>query len=65
MKSSLLTPALGHSPPLYGQSQVVVTLGSRKEGQRAEVWGKGFFINQVMHSKQSFPLTFYWWTLGT
>lgn len=42
MGSSLLTPALGHYSPLHGQSQVVVTPGSRKDGQKTEIQGKGF-----------------------
>lgn len=36
MNSGLVIPSLGHSLLLHGQSQVVVTPGSRKEGQRAE-----------------------------
>lgn len=50
MDSGLLTPALGHYSPLHGQIQVVVTPGSRKDGKRAEIQGKGFCLNHVVQN---------------
>lgn len=55
MDSSLLTFVLGRYSPLQGQSQIVITPGSREEVQRTEVQGKGFSFNQEVQNHTMIP----------